>query len=271
MGKGRVWAAATAALLAIATASPVASAASYELSATAKAAFDKMAANAGGTLQQKLTAQYGELLSLQRQERSLEEAVKTLQKSNDEALSDVRARIKQIDAAKLEKLKQEADRTKERYKPLLEQYTALNKRLEAARAMKSKELSALLRLQADAMKPAVQLAKLDIQAKDNALQTAKRSVSDKQKAIRGTLAGIEPLEAKIRAERDAESAQKKQAAADWKSFPPHVKQADARAAANTLEALVARYRQMVDRKEAIRGLETQISSVIAKAKEQIPG
>lgn len=259
-----------AALLAFALFSTAASAASYELSATAKKSFDNMAEAAGGTLRKQLAKQYDDFLALQRQERSREAEIKELGKANDESLKAVRERIKQIDAAKIEPLKRQLDAAKEKYKPLLEQYTAVNKQISAAKPLKLKELNALLKLQADSLKIPVQLAKQDIKLKENALKAAKDSASAKQKKIRDTLAQIESHEQTIKAEKSAAAGIKKSLDADWKTFSPLVKQGDARSSSDKLAAMLNRLEQMVRHKTNTVNAEKKIAAIIAKAKEQLP-
>jgi hypothetical protein len=82
-------------------------------------------------------------------------------------------------------LEEEVLRTRERYKPLLSRYAAINKQIEDVRPLKIKSLNTLLRLQATALKIPAQLARADIQSKETAHQTAKDNAFKAAKNMRG--------------------------------------------------------------------------------------
>ncbi|GAA3402102.1 hypothetical protein ACFFNY_35460 [Paenibacillus hodogayensis] len=258
------------ALLLFALAALPAEAASYELPVTHKTAFDKMTEAAGSALKAKLSKQYADFLALQQQDQNRDQEMKTLQQANNDALDDVRRQIKLIDAEPIERLRKQAESTKERYKPLLEMYTAVNQQIAAFKPLKNKELNTMLSLQAASMKVPVQLAKQDIKAKESALQTAKASATAKQKKVRDALEAIEPLKDKIKTEKASASRVKKWLDEDWKTFKPIVKQGDAAGSAQSLTTLLSRLGQIVSHKQAVCELEKKIGTVIAKAKTQIP-
>ncbi|TMV45671.1 hypothetical protein FE783_28735 [Paenibacillus mesophilus] len=258
----------TAVLLAFwiaAFASAAANAASYELSASQKTAFDKLAGS-----DPRLDAQYAELIGLQQQDKDWEVWTKAAGSRNDEALSDLRRDVAAIDSALLDKLKAEMEQTKERYKPILDSYTALNKQISAAKSLPGKELTSFLRMRADSMKILVQLAKLEIKAKEAAYRTAKDSATAKQKKVRAAMADIDPLEAAIKAEKSSTGAVKKRFADNWKAFTPLVKKGEAHSLSATLDNLLADFRLVVVHKQNLYNLEIQISGAIETAKAQLP-
>jgi hypothetical protein len=264
-------AAAVFALLLFASMSTAAAAASYELSKTVKKSFDAMTESAGGKLRTQLNGQYGKWLELQERIRGSEAELKSLQQANDESLKAIRERIKRIDEDKIAPLKQSAAETKERYKPLLDSYTAVNKQIEAARPLQNKELNAMLRMQADSLKIPVQLARSDMKAKDAALKAAKDAAAAKQKKARDTLEAIEAHEEAIKAEKTAAAAVKKSLDADWKTFAPLVKQGDANGSSEKLAAMLDRLEQLARHKTNMVEAENKIAAVIEKAKKLLPG
>ncbi|TXK81450.1 hypothetical protein [Paenibacillus sp. N3.4] len=162
--------------LALASAIPAGAAAAaqpIEFTSTIQSSLDKTMAGAGQSQANKINSQYNEFRMLQSQEQDWDVKINALHDRNEEALNTLNLQLKQVDSAKLDKLEADIAQTRERYKPLLSQYTALNKQIEAAKLLKSKDFSGLLRLQAAAMKIPVQLARLDIRTKEKALQTAK--------------------------------------------------------------------------------------------------
>lgn len=257
------------AFLIAASASIPASAASYELSNSQKAGFDK-SAGSDAPLQARLNAQYAELIGLQQQDKDWDARVKAAGGQNDEALSDLRREIAAIDSVPLGKLKTEMEQTKERYKPILDSYTALNKQISAAKSLPGKELISFLRMRADSMKILVQLAKLDMKTKENAYRSAKDGATAKQKKVRTAMADIEPLEAAIKAGKSSAGEIKKRFADNWKAFTPLVKKGDPHALASALDNMLGDYRQIVAHKQSLYNLEMQIGGIIETAEAQLP-
>lgn len=269
LSKFRVLAALVAAVLILNLFPVTAAAAGYELSATMKKSFDKMAGASGSALERSLNTQYGELTALQQENRKRDSDSKELRIRNDEALTALRQQIKQIDAKQLEQLKQRVDDTKARYKPMLDIYSTINQQITAAKKLQSKEWAAMLQIQANGMKAAVQLAKQDIRNKEAQLSAAKGQTTAKQKKIRDTLAALEPVDVKMRTHRDAVSSLGKLVAADWKAFTPHVKQQDAKASSEVLSALLTRLRQISEHKRNLYDLEAETTVIINRAKSQL--
>lgn len=264
-------AAAFIALLLFASFSTAAMAASYELSATAKKSFDRMSEAAGGSLRTRLVGQYAEWLELQERIRKSESDQKTMRQRNAESLKAVRERIRRIDESKIAPLARAVSETKERYKPLLDRYTEINKQIEAARPLHNKELNAMLRLQAESLKAAVQLARQDIKAKEAALQKAKDTQKAKQNKVNETLKAIGEHEQASKTAKSAASEIKKSLDADWKTFTPLVKEGAALAAADKLTAMLTRLERMARHKAAMVDAEKSIAAIIDKANKQLSG
>lgn len=246
-------------------------AATVEWTATVKSDFDKTAAAADSRLRGELNSRYGSLQSLQQQDTDWDAKIKAIHYKNEEEETVLRKQIKELDAAKIGKLQSEVDAAKAKYKPLFEQYTALNKSIEAAKQFKNKDLNAFLRLQANAMKAAVALARQDIKAKEAALKKAKDSRNQTVQKVRSTLSEADPLEVKIKAGKSAVSATTKPISTEWKNFKTYIKAKDARNASSSLSTLVSLSKQIVDHKQQVYNLEQKISGIIAKARSQLPG
>ncbi len=255
----------------LATAAPTAaSAASIEIPASVKPALDKTTASADRTLAGQIRTMYNELLVLQAQDQSWDEKIKAISYKNEEALLVLRKQIKQIDADKLSKLEIQVKQTRERYKPLFALYDSLNQQTAIAKSLGNKDLYALLRMKADGMKAAVQLARLDMRTKESSLKTAKDSAAKTMKKIRETLADIDPIKVQIKAERSAANMSKKRLSSAWAIFKQTVKKGDAKGTLNSLADSVAHLRQIVLHKQKIHALEKKISDILLKAKGQIP-
>ena len=160
------------------------------------------------------------------------------------------------------KLEEEVTRTRARYQPLFSQYTALNKQIEAARLLNSKSLSALLRIQAAAMKIPVQLARIDISAKVKASQAAKDKASKATKKVRSSLNDIDPLNAQIKAKQGAYKTIQTSLSPIWTAFKQAAKKEDTNAVQSSLTSMVSLSRQMNGEKESIFKLEAKISDAL---------
>lgn len=254
--------------LALAALAPAVAAASFELSATAKSNLAKLIAGADKTQASRLTKLNGELQSLQNQDQSLDAKIRAVHYRNEEDLVVLRKQIKEIDAEKVNKLQQQVKQAKSRYQPLFDSYAALNKQIAAARRLNNKTLNALLRTQADAMKIAVQAARQDIRNKEQALKNAKDQAAKKKKKMNDTLAGFNPVQVQLKAQRSKVASTKKLVASAIKNANQATK-GTAKNAADSLSSLVAVSRQLVEQKQRNADLEQKASDIIAKARTQL--
>ena len=252
------------------TAPAPAQAAVVEITATVKSDFNKTTAAADSKLSADLNRNYSSLASLQEQDTDWEAKIGEIHKRNEEEMKLLRKQIQQIDAAAVGRLQTEVNAAKEKYKPLFEEYTALNKQIKAVKPLKNKDLNAMLQMQADVMKVAVSLAREEIRAKEASLKTVKDQKNRTMKTIRGTLAETEPVYVKIKAEKSAISTSKKSIDTEWKNFKLHIKNRDAKSASSSLTSLVSLSKKIVDKKQNIYSLEQKISEIIVKAKQQMP-
>lgn len=232
--------------------------------------FDKTKAAADSKTASAMNSHFAELQRLLAEDDNLETRIKALQHRNEEAYLLVRKMIKEIDARKLAQLEDQVKTTRERYKRLFDQYAALNKQISAVKPLKNKTINALLKAQADIMKPAVQLAREDIRAKEAALKTAKAATAQTAKAIRATLSGIDPLKVQIRSQRSAARLPRKSLSPAWTNFKHAIKKNEARHALDALKVLASLSQQIIAQQKKIYALETKIGEIIAKAKAQMP-
>ncbi|WP_274648655.1 hypothetical protein [Paenibacillus humicola] len=247
----------------------LAGAAAFESTPSLKAALAKTAASDGGRLQAAINSRYGEFEALRKQETTLDKRIQEIHGANGTKLTLLRKRIGLIDADKVAKLEQELSRTKGRYEPLFNLYTAQNKQVSLARSFGDKTLVSVLRTQAEATKAAVQIARLDIHTKEAKLKAAKRERSDKMNRARKALSAVDPLGKQIKAQRSAASLHKKHAAAEWTNFTKAARKTDAGRAASALAALTDFQRRLLAQKTNILTLENQIAAIAAKVDGQV--
>jgi hypothetical protein len=107
----------------------VAAAAPFEITPAIKSSLDKVIAAADRTQADKISASYHELLTFPQQEQDWNGKIDALHTGNKDTLSALSKQVREIDAGKLQKLEASVIQTKERYKPLLSSYTALNKQM----------------------------------------------------------------------------------------------------------------------------------------------
>ncbi|MFD0696471.1 hypothetical protein ACFQZT_20605 [Paenibacillus sp. GCM10027628] len=248
----------------------VAAAASLEMTPALQASLDKTIANTSQAQGSKIKSQVNEFLTLQNQDQDWEAKISALHKENEEKEAALNKQIKEIDAAKLDKLEADTIQARERYKPLFSRYTELNKQIEATKLLKNKDLSSILRFQASAMRIPVQLARLDIKAKEDALRDAKDKASKLMKKIRGTLVDIDPINVQIKAKKSAIKDIESSQTPLWSLFKQAVKKGDAPGVLSSLSPLISLSRQIAPERQKIIKLEGKISDILAIAKAQLP-
>lgn len=249
----------------------VISAASFEFSATAKTAFDKMKGAADKTTAAKLTSQYAELQSVQKLTLDWDSRIDKLHYQNEEAVLTTRKRIKEIDADKLLQLESAVAQAKKKYEPLFRLYDSLNQQLSIAKSFKDKFATSLLKPQVETTKAAVQLAKLDIRSKEAALKEAKANTAKSIKKLRDQLGGIDSIKVKIKASKSSVSTTKKYFTTETSLLNQAVKKGDAAASSGSLARMLAYIKLINEQKQKTYAYEQQISSTIAKVDAQISG
>ncbi|MFC0213250.1 hypothetical protein ACFFK0_12450 [Paenibacillus chartarius] len=251
------------------TAASSVSAASVEMSKTTQAGFDKMVASADSSLASRISQQYQDLLMLQQQNDQWDEKLTVINKENAAQLSQFSKDLKQLDADKQARLENEYKQAKERYQPLFDSYTAVNKQITFARWLKGKEAVELLRAQAAALKIPVQLARQDIKNKLDAWNAAKKATSQVAAKVKQTIAETKPLQDQIKAKKKSITSLNSQVKTAWKPFSPAVKKGDTTATLSSLSGVVSLTRQKNVQKEGIYALEIGIRDILQRAKAQM--
>lgn len=244
-------------------------AAAIELTAPIKADFDKTVKGADASSAAKLKLLYPALQASLSEDLQLTAQIKSLHYDNEQALLSLSKAIRAIDGAKLDKLKAELSQIKAKYKPLFDDYTALNKQIAAVRKLKIKALNDALRFQADAMKVATQLARDKIRAKEAELKNAKDAAAAKIKAARDTLSVTASLKVRIKSYTSAAALPRKSQSPVWTDFKYAIKKSETRSALNALETLVSLSKQITGKQQDVLAAERNIAAVIAKTKAQV--
>jgi hypothetical protein len=240
-----------------------------ELTSSVQAAFDLTAATAESATRIKLNNLYNDLSSLKLQYDAREVQIRTLHYNNEQALIAVRQQIKNIDLESVTRLEANVKSCKQRYQPLFDQYSALNKRISIAKGLKDKTLNTVLRAQGDAMKVLVQLARQDITDKQNQLNVAKKSRTKKIADARKALSGIESPQVTIKSNKSTATSLNKRITADWSDFKAAIRKQNLTLTTQSLSSLVSGYRQIATHKDKIIELEQKVSTIIANTKKQI--
>ncbi|MEK5024729.1 hypothetical protein [Paenibacillus sp. FSL M7-1046] len=256
-------------LLAVLSSAGAVNASGTALTPSIQASFELTAATADDTTRTRLKGYYSDFSVLVAQYDSREAQIRRLHDSNTQALIIVRNQIKEIDQSTVARLSTAVSSTKERYQPLFDQYSALNRRINLLRGLKDKVLKDVLRTQADAMKILVQFAREDIRNKEALLKAAKETRAKKMAAARKTLAGIESPQASIKSQKSVAASLNKRISADFSDFKSAIRKQNQALTAQSLSSLVSGYRQMAASKLKILELEQKIAGVIADAAKQI--
>jgi len=250
----------------VATAPTALLAAPAQLSTTTKSALEKVISKADAKTGSSLRSEYSSLLQSQKLDQEWDRKIKARHDQNEADLVNLRKQIRLIDADKLNKLEAQLKQTKERYKPLFDRYTSLNKQIKAARLFNNKELNSILRTQADIMKIAVQLAREDVRSKEDLFKKAKDNKAKKVKQLRALLADIEPMKKKIKAERSRMNKSKQLFALEWKSFNTSIKKGNAKSVLNALTSLVVTANQINVYKQNLYAHEQTIQQTLLDVK-----
>ncbi|MEW9702737.1 hypothetical protein [Paenibacillus sp. SI8] len=260
----------SALMLASALPSAVTAASSTEITPSIQSSLDKTITGASSAQASKIKSLINDFQTLQKQEEDWDAKINSLHTSNEDRRIALNKQIKEIDAAILNQLEADAERTREKYKPLLSQYSAVNKQIEAAKIVNNKELNSMLRFQANVIRIPVQLARMDIKKKEEAWREAKDNASKTMKKIRNTLADIDPIHVQIKAKKSAIKTTETSRAPIWSSLKQTAKKAEASGVQSSLASLVSLNRQICEEQEKLFKLEDKISHILDAAKSQIP-
>lgn len=244
---------------------PSALAAGFELSITGKKMLDQTVSSSGSSMSSALRKQESRLQSLHQQDQSLDQQIRAIYYANKESETRLLERLRQHEAAQIDKLTQEVTSTKKRYEPLFALYTSLNKELTLVRKLKNKNLTAAVKSQVDTTKVAVTLAREDIKRKQDKLTAAKKARDAEVKKVRTALAEKNPVQVQIRAAKSNISAAKKRFTQEMKNFNVVVKKKEGTAVLTSITALSTIAEDIVRQKGEQYKLEVKVKQVITGA------
>ncbi|UQZ34446.1 hypothetical protein C2I18_13500 [Paenibacillus sp. PK3_47] len=256
-------------LLAMLAAAGPAAASGIVLTPSIQASFELTAATADTSARTRLKGQYSDLSALATLYDNHEAQIRRLHDSNTQALLVVKEKIKEIDQSTVTQLTASLNSTKQRYQPLFDQYTALNRRITLLKGLKDKTLNSVLKSQADAMKILVQLARQDIRDKEAQLKAAKNARTQKMTAARKILSGIESPQASIKSQKSVAVSLNKRISADFSEFKTAIRKQNTSLTASSLSSLLSGYREMNACKQRIIELEQKVAAVISSTGRQI--
>lgn len=258
-------------LLALLTLAGGAEASAAALTPSIQASFELTAAAADSSARARLKSQYSDFSALIALYDTHEDQIRKLHDSNTQALIAVKEKIKEIDQPAVTRLTASVNSTRQRYQPLFDQYTALNRRITLVKGLKDKTLNSVLRTQADAMKILVQLARQEIRDKEAQLKAAKDTRTKKMAAARKTLAGIESPQASIKSQKGVAASLNKRISADLGEFKAAIRKQNTSLTASSLSSLLSGYREINACKLKIIELEQKVAAVISGTARQIAG
>lgn len=244
---------------------PSALAAGFELSITGKKMLDQTVSSSGSAMSSALRKQESRLKTLHQQDQSVDQQIRTIYYANKESETRLLERLRQHEAAQIDKLTQDVTSTKKRYEPLFALYSSLNKELTLVRKLKNKNLTAAVKSQVDSTKVAVTLAKEEIKRKQDKLTAAKKARDAEVKKVRTALAQKNPVQVQIRATKSNISAAKKRFTQEMKNFNVVAKKKEGTAVLSSITALCTIAEDIVRQKEEQYKLESKVKQVIAGA------
>lgn len=245
-------------------------AASFELSPSAKTAFDKMITSANSASGQAMTNKYSSILKLQQQDQEWDNTIKDLHFTNEQTLIALKKQIQLIDSTKLTSMQSQLTQARERYQPVFSMYEAINQQKTVAKKLNNKDLYTLLQSQSESMKIAVQLARADIRNKESSYTTAKSKTAKTKKTLRATLDDIAPLKVQIKVSKSAASTTQKKYTSETSILKQSIKNGNISTTLRSLDALVTHAQKVIEHKQKTYSLEQNISELERKVQLQLP-
>lgn len=244
-------------------------AAGIELGVTAQKAWNNVLNKADRQTKASLQRGYENVGSLEGQGKAWEQKTKALHTSNMAELKRLQASIRQTDEKKISSLTHSLKRAQARYEPLFALYTAVNKQLDAARATKNKEWTAVVRAQADTLKPAVQLAREEIRLKKNELAEARKRKNTEIKRLRSMLSGADSVKRQIQTAKKQVSLTKERYSNALKQFKQSLKQTQPSRVLSSLNQLVSATEKWTSTKQHVYTLEQKVSNHYTKVNQEL--
>lgn len=223
----------------------------------------------GATRRNAVIRSYNSLSAVQKELKSWDSKNTSARNNNDARLSTVKKQITNLDATKIALLEQKLSTVKQKYQPLFDSTTLLNKQVGSAKKLKDKTLTKLLQAQADTLKTAGTLARQEIRTREAELKEAKAAKKQKSAEIRKILGEIDTWKAKIKTEKSSISAANKSAATEWSNFKAALKKKDIDRIAGALTRLDTLFAQGLRARKNINSYEVKITAVLARAEGKL--
>jgi len=239
------------------------------LTPTQQKAFDRTVAAADSAGAAQLTQQYRDYESLLRTSQEWDRKIEALRSQNAQREANIRKRIPEIDAPRLDQLKRAYESAKTQYQKTRAMYQSINQQYEVAKKMKNSWLADVLKLQANLLKMSTEQARIEMKAREAAHQAAKKAADAKKKNIRDTLSGIQQLQTRVRAAKSALKSPRDSRGTVWKSFTSSLTKQDTPSATRFLTSVNQLTRQIIDQQQKIYALESQIADTLFTAQRQL--
>lgn len=208
--------------------------------------------------------------SLESSNKVEKQQIQLLRKENNERLSSLNAQLKLIDKAKLDRLKAEADSTRQKHAPLLAEYTALGKKASEARKSKDSKAALLYDLKRNRIKPEAAYARQSIKQKQETYSSARKLAAAKVKPVKEALVAIPAIKKQVTAENQRITALNKTKGEANKRYKTAIKQGNAPAAKAELATIVDLLKQIQSSMQIIMNQEQSIAAMLNSAEATLP-
>ncbi|WP_434752656.1 hypothetical protein [Paenibacillus amylolyticus] len=240
-----------------------------DLNVTAQKAWNMVLNKADTQTKRSLQQSYVSAGEWKSQRERWEQKIKQLHTANVTELAQLRKAISGTDITKLATLQESLERTQVRYEPLFKLYSSLNKQLSAAKALHSKEWSAAIRTQAEAMKPLVQLAREDIRTRKANLAEARKRKNTEVKRLRTMLNGTNAVKKQIQTAKKQVSLSRERYSSALRNFKQILKKGEPARALSALNSLVSSAERWSVANQNIHTLEGRVSAIYVKVSQEI--
>lgn len=209
--------------------------------------------------------------SVLEQENKLEKLrIQELSRQNNAKLKSIQTSVLQIDKAKLDQLKSQAEQAQKKYAPLFAEFTELGKKAAEARKRKDAKSALLYDLKRNRIKASVTNARSEIKLKKDAYTSAKKQASAKAKIVKDILAGIQPLKKQVTAENSNITGRNQAKTAAEKRYKAAVKEGNAVSAAGELKIMVEELQRIRDSQMKIMQWEKTMKEILRRAEVKLP-
>lgn len=202
--------------------------------------------------------------------KAVKQQIQALRKENNEELKSINARVQMMDKALLDRLKSDAESTRQKHAPLLAEYTALGKNASEARKRKDSKEAVLFDLKRNRIKGQVTAARQSIKQKQDAYNIAKKQTAAKAKLVKDELLGVPIIKKKVTAENQQISSLNKSKTSSEKRYKAAIKQGDAMSAGAELAMMIETLHQIQNSQLMILKNEQSIAIALKSAEARLP-